>query len=142
MSDAPWPDPPVAERREHRREHHGEVFVDPYEWLRNKEDRAVIAHLEAENAYAEAVTADPEPLRQEIFEEIRGRTQETDLSVAVASGSWWYYSRTFEWAQYSAECRVARSGRTTRPSPAPGEPVPGEQVILDANREAEGHDFF
>ena len=139
---ASQPAPPVAARREHRREHHGDVVSDPYEWLRDKDDPAVTAHLEAENAYAEATTADLEPLRSAIFEEIRGRTQETDLSVAVASGPWWYYSRTFEGAQYSAECRVAKAGRTTRPSPEPGEPVPGEQVILDANAEAEGHDFF
>ena len=52
-----------------------------------------------ENAYAEAMTADLAPLREAIFEEIKGRTQETDLSVPVASGPWWYYSRSFEGKQ-------------------------------------------
>ena len=65
----------------------------------------VIAHLEAENTYAEQMTEHLEPLRQAIFDEIRSRTQETDLSVPVRSGDWWYYTRTFEDAQYSAHCR-------------------------------------
>ena len=50
------PQPPVAERRPVRREHHGDVFSDPYEWLRDKQDADVIAYLEAENAYTEART--------------------------------------------------------------------------------------
>lgn len=91
--------PPRAEQRDTTREHHGDVVVDPYEWLRDKADPAVVAHLEAENAYAESVTAGLQPLRDEIFEEIRSRTQETDLSVPVASGSWWYYSRSYEGSQ-------------------------------------------
>ena len=122
--------------------HHGDTFVDPYEWLRDKDDPAVVAHLEAENAYAEAVTAELEPLRQEIFEEIRARTQQTDLSVPVASGSWWYYSRSQEGQQYGIECRVRKVEGQPRPMPEPSDPVPGEEVLLDANLEAEGHEFF
>jgi oligopeptidase B len=133
---------PRAEHRETTREHHGDVVVDPYEWLRDKEDPAVLAHLEAENDYAEAVTADLQPLREAIFEEIRSRTQETDLSVPVASGPWWYYSRSFEGSQYSVECRAPRVAGAPRPMPEPGSEVDGEQVLLDSNAEAEGHDFF
>jgi oligopeptidase B len=133
---------PRAEHRETTREHHGDVVVDPYEWLRDKEDPAVLAHLEAENDYAEAVTADLHPLREAIFEEIRSRTQETDLSVPVASGPWWYYSRSFEGSQYSVECRAPRVAGAPRPMPEPGSEVDGEQVLLDSNAEAEGHDFF
>lgn len=136
------PTPPRAERRESTREHHGDVVIDPFEWLRDKEDPAVRAHLEAENAYAEAVTADLQPLRDAIFEEIRSRTQETDLSVPVASGPWWYYSRSFEGAQYSVECRTPRVEGVPRPMPAPDVAVEGEQVLLDGNAEAEGHEFF
>ena len=76
--------PPRAKRVEHVREHHGDRVVDPYEWLRDKDDPEVIAHLEAENAWAEERTAHLEPLRSAIFEEIRSRTQETDLSVPAA----------------------------------------------------------
>ena len=136
------PTPPRAERRDTRREHHGDVVVDHYEWLRDKEDPAVRAHLEAENAYAEAVTADLQPLRDAIFEEIRTRTQETDLSVPVASGPWWYYSRSFEGAQYSVECRTPKVDGAPRPTLAPDVPVEGEQVLLDGNEEAKGYEFF
>jgi oligopeptidase B len=134
--------PPRAEQRETTREHHGDVVVDPYEWLRDKDDPAVREHLEAENAYAEAVTADLEPLREALFEEIRSRTQETDLSVPVASGPWWYYSRSFEGSQYSVECRAPRVEGAPRPMPEPGSEVEGEQILLDSNAEAAGHDFF
>jgi oligopeptidase B len=116
--------------------------VDPFEWLRDKDDPAVVAHLEAENAYAEAMTEHLEPLREELFQEIRSRTQETDLSVPVASGPWWYYSRSMEGQQYSIECRVPRVEGEPRPNPSESEPVAGEQVLLDANAEAQGHDFF
>jgi oligopeptidase B len=136
------PTPPSAPRREHVREHHGDAVVDPYEWLRDKSDPAVIAHLEAENAYAEEMTSHLEPLRQALFEEIRTRTQETDLSVPVRSGDWWYYTRTFENAQYAAHCRSPHTEPGTRPNPEPGSPVEGEQLLLDGNAEAEGHEFF
>jgi oligopeptidase B len=136
------PTPPSAPRREHVREHHGDAVVDPYEWLRDKSDPAVIAHLEAENAYAEEMTSHLEPLRQALFEEIRSRTQETDLSVPVRSGDWWYYTRTFENAQYAAHCRAPHTEPGTRPNPEPGSPVEGEQLLLDGNAEAEGHEFF
>jgi len=116
--------------------------VDPYAWLRDKDDPDVIAHLEAENAYAEAVTAHLAPLREAIFEEIRSRTQETDLSVPVASGPWWYYSRSFEGQQYSVECRSPRVPGEPRPSLEAQAPVAAEQVLLDGNVEAKGHDFF
>ncbi len=133
---------PQPEQRETTREHHGDVVTDPYEWLRDKEDPAVLAHLEAENAHAEAVTADLEPLREAIFEEIRSRTQETDLSVPVASGPWWYYSRSFEGSQYSVECRAPRVDGAPRPELVPGATVEDEQVLLDSNAEAQGHEFF
>lgn len=136
------PTPPRADRRDTTREHHGDVVVDPYEWLRDKADPAVVAHLEAENAYAEAVTADLQPLRDAIFEEIRSRTQETDLSVPVASGPWWYYSRSYEGSQYSVECRCPRVEGAPRPMPEAQAQVEGEQVLLDGNLEARGHDFF
>ena len=136
------PEAPRAARRESTREHHGDVVVDPYAWLSDKDDAQVRAHLEAENAYAEAMTSSLEPLREAIFEEIRSRTQETDLSVPVASGPWWYYSRSFEGSQYSVECRAPRVAGQPRPSLDAREPVPGEQVLLDGNAEAKGHDFF
>jgi oligopeptidase B len=134
--------PVFAKHVEHVREHHGDRVVDPFEWLRNKDDPEVLAHLEAENAYAEAITSHLEPLRARIFDEIKSRTQETDLSVPAAYRGWWYYSRTFEGKQYGAQCRVRVVAGRGRPELEPGVTPDGEQVLLDGNVEAEGHEFF
>lgn len=136
--------PPVAKRVESRRVFHDDVFVDPYEWLREKADPEVIAHLEAENAYADAATADQEPLRQKIFDEIKARTKETDMSVPTRRGQWWYYGRSFEGKQYGAHCRCPIAGPDDWDPPVFDEDtdVPGEQVLLDENAEADGHEFF
>ncbi|SLH09662.1 protease II PtrBa [Mycobacteroides abscessus subsp. abscessus] len=98
------------------RVHHGDVFVDEYEWLRDKKNPEVIAYLEAENAYTEAQTAHLSGLREKIFEEIKSRTQETDLSVPTRMGEYWYYSRSFEGKQYGVHCRW---------TPPPTRPRPG-----------------
>ncbi len=136
--------PPVAERRPTTRTHHGDAVVDDYEWLRDAEDPATIAYLEAENAHADAATADLEPLRTAIFEEIKARTKETDLSVPVRRNGWWYYTRTVEGSQYAIRCRcpVLDADSWTPPDLEAGEDVTGEQVLLDSNVEAEGHEFF
>ena len=98
--------PPVAARNPAPRTHHGDAFDDPYEWLRAKEDATVLAHLEAENAYTEARTQHLAPLRERIFDEIKSRTLETDLSVPSRQGEWWYYGRTLEGKQYGIQCRA------------------------------------
>lgn len=136
--------PPIASRNPVPRSHHGDSFDDPYEWFRAKEDAAVLGHLEAENAYTEARTAHLSGLRERIFEEIKGRTLETDLSVPSRQGAWWYYGRTLEGSQYGIQCRapLASPDDWTPPELAPDVEVPGEQVLLDGNVEAEGHEFF
>jgi oligopeptidase B len=136
--------PPTAKRVDTRREFHGDVFVDPYEWLREKANPEVIAHLEAENIYADAVTGDQEPLRQSIFDEIKARTKETDLSVPTRRGDYWYYGRSFEGKQYGVHCRcpVTHPDDWTPPTLDENTDVPGEFILLDENIEAEGHEFF
>ncbi|WP_415975548.1 S9 family peptidase [Rhodococcus sp. 077-4] len=136
--------PPVAKKVPHERTHHGDTFIDNYEWLRAKEDPEVIAYLESENAYTEQQTAGLESLRGKIFDEIKSRTQETDLSVPTRMGQWWYYSRTVEGKSYGLQCRcpVDSPDDWTPPTLSSDVDVPGEQILLDANVEAEGHDFF
>ncbi|WP_206510978.1 S9 family peptidase [Rhodococcus sp. BGS-1C] len=136
--------PPVAKKVPHERTHHGDTFVDNYEWLRAKEDPEVIAYLEAENAHTEQQTAGLEPLRGKIFDEIKSRTQETDLSVPTRMGEWWYYSRTIEGKSYGLQCRcpVDSPDDWTPPTLSSDTDISGEQILLDANLEAEGHDFF
>jgi oligopeptidase B len=136
--------PPEAKRVEHRREYHGDVFIDPYEWLRDKDNPEVIDYLKAENDYTEHATSDLAPLRQKIFDEIKARTKETDLSVPTRRGDWWYYGRSFEGKQYSVQCRcpVTNPDDWTPPQLDEETEIPGEQILLDENIEAEGHDFF
>jgi oligopeptidase B len=142
------PRPPVAKRVPTQRTHHGDTFVDQYEWLRDKESEEVVAHLKAENAYQEALTAHQEPLREAIFQEIKGRTKETDLSVPNRKDGWWYFSRSVEGKEYGIQCRV-RAQNTgnpvtdwTPPAVEAGVEIPGEEVLLDGNVEAEGKPFF
>jgi oligopeptidase B len=138
------PRPPAAARVDSKREFHGDVFNDPYEWLRDKSDPKVIEHLEAENCYTEAVTEYLEPLRRQIFDEIKSRTKETDLSVPTRRGDHWYYARSFEGKQYAVHCRcpVRDPGDWSPPVLDETTAVDGEEVLLDENAEADGHDFF
>ncbi|MGD1109084.1 MAG: S9 family peptidase, partial [Mycobacterium sp.] len=138
------PVPPIAKRVETRREYHGDVFIDPYEWLRDKDNPDVIAYLDAENDYVDQTTAHLQPLREQIFGEIKARTKETDLSVPTRQGDWWYFSRTFEGKQYRVQCRCPITDPDDWDPPILDEDteIPGEQILLDSNAEAEGHDFF
>ncbi len=137
----PSPTPPAAPRRPHLREHHGQRFEDPYAWMRDLEDPELRAYLEAENEYARARTEHLADLRSRLFTEIRSRVKETDLSVAVASGPWWYFARTVEGRQYAAHVRVPLTEPDRRPDPE-GSADPGEQVVVDGNVEAGDSEFF
>jgi oligopeptidase B len=137
------PIPPIAKQVPTERVHHGDTVIDPYAWLANPKDPEVIAYLEAENAYTDALTAGLGGLRSAVFDEIKARTQETDLSVPVRKGNWWRYSRTEEGKQYAISCRrLVRDGEVTPPMPENGKPLDGEEVLLDGNVLAEGKAFF
>jgi oligopeptidase B len=143
VTESAEPTPPRAPKRPVERVHHGDVVVDEYEWLRDKTDPDTIAYLEAENAYTRDRTAHLAGLRGQIFDEIKSRTQETDLSVPSRTGSFWYYSRTVEGQQYPLLCRTAAAPDDWNP-PVLGwdSPVPGEEELVDCNRLAEGSDYF
>ncbi|MFF5054123.1 S9 family peptidase [Micromonospora sp. NPDC000663] len=135
--------PPAAKRVPAERTHHGDTVVDEYAWLAVKDDPETIAYLTAENEYTDARTAHLAELRTALFEETRRRTLETDLSVPSRKGGYWYYTRTIEGQQYGVHCRRAvRDGETDPPVSADGAPLDGEEVLLDGNQLAEGHDFF
>jgi oligopeptidase B len=124
------PVPPRAPERPKVLEAHGDRRVDPYYWLRDKKDPAVRAHLEAENAYADAVMAPTAGLREKLYREIVGRVQETDSSAPTCFKGWWIYTRTVEGLDYELYCR--RRGSMDAP----------EEVFLDANELARGHEYF
>ncbi|MGH3308004.1 MAG: oligopeptidase B, partial [Nocardioides sp.] len=114
-------EPPVAARRPVTTTHHGHTRVDEYEWLRAKEDPDVTAYLEAENAYAQERVAHLADLREAIFQEIKARTRETDLSVPTRNRGYWYYARSFEGKEYGATCRVPIRGDDDWTPPQPDE---------------------
>ncbi len=156
------PVPPAPERRPVELVAHGDSRTDDWYWLRDKDDPAVITHLEAENAYTEAMTAGTKDLQETLFAEIVARIEETDLSVPVRKGPWLYYTRTVEGSAYAIHCRrpagpggrggpagpAAPSGSTGPAGPggaavgSGGAADEGEQVLMDENRLADGHEYF
>ena len=121
--------PPIAKQVPHEVSIHGDVRVDPYFWLREKSSAEVIAYLEAENQYTEAVMADTKALQDTLYSEILGRIQETDMAVPARRGPYLYYTRTEEGKQYTIHCRKPVASET-------------EEVVLDENELAQGEKYF
>ena len=134
---------PAAKRTATKREYHGDAIIDDYQWLADSGDPDTRAFLEAENAYTATMTAGQAGLREAIFTEIKGRTQETDLAVPTRKDGWWYYTRTVEGQQYRVNCRRAVRSADERPPMTPdGSPLDGEEVVLDSNELAGDSPFF
>ena len=133
---------PVARKEPHAIPIHGHTLQDDYAWLREKESPETIAYLEAENAYTHSVMEPAQPLIDTLYTEMLGHIQQTDVSVPYRDGRFEYYSRTQEGQQYAIYCRVpVQPGLTPRPLP----PVTGfadEEILLDANKLAEGEAFM
>jgi oligopeptidase B len=121
---------PAAKKRPTVRELHGDRFVDDYFWLREKGTPEVTAHLEAENAHAESVMAPYKGLQDTLYKEMLGRIKETDLSVPVRDGAYFYYTRTEQGQQYPIYCRKK------------GSLDAAEEVYLDVNALAKGEKFM
>jgi len=109
---------------------HGETRVDDYFWLRDRSDPEVLAYLDAENRYTRAVMQHTEALQEQLFQEMRGRIKETDLSVPERIDDYFYYSRTEIGGQYPILCR--RKGSLEAP----------EEILLDQNPLAAEHAYF
>ncbi len=126
------PVPPAAARRPHEVVSPQGTRVDEYYWLRDdtRADPEVLAYLEAENAYKKAMTAHLQPLEDRIYEEIVGRIKQDDSSVPYRRRGFYYYHRFETGREYPVYAR--RSGSPEAP----------EQVMLDANQLAQGHEFY
>ncbi len=133
MTERSVPVPPIARKDHHETVLHGITLSDDYAWLREKDSPEVTAYLTAENAYAEAITADLAPLRDQLYNEMLSHIKQTDESAPYREGDWWYTVRTEEGKQYSIFCR--KRGSTNSPESP-------EEVILDGNQLAEGQAFF
>ena len=136
MGSSPVPTPPQAPRKDHVQVFHGRSFVDPYHWLREKGTPEVEKYLEAENAYLEATSGELKPFSGALYEEMLGRIQQTDLSVPVRIGHFYYYGRTVEGLQYPIRCRKAAAADGAYREDAP------EEVLLDQNELAKGLAFL
>ena len=122
--------PPSAQRRTHVTTVHGDTRVDPFFWLRDREDPATLEYLQAENAWTDAAMAHTGALQETLYQELLGRIQETDLSVPELEGGWLYYIRTEAGQQYPILCRRRDADGAL------------EQVLLDQNRRAAGLGYY
>ena len=123
------PPPPVAKTLVQQTDLHGELRVDPYAWLRERENPEVIAYLESENAYTAAMMRHTEPLQESLYQEMLARIKEDDSSAPVRHGDYWYYTRTEKDKAYPIYCRRLGAGAD-------------EEVYFDQNAEAAGHAFY
>lgn len=126
------PNPPMAEQRDFVVEAPAGDRVDPWYWLRDdqRKDEQVIAYLEAENDYKEAALAHLKTEREDLFEELRGRIKEDDSTVPYLDRGYWYYTRYEEGQEYPIFARKEGSLEAE------------EEVILDVNEAARGHEFY
>ena len=124
------PKPPIAKIVPKADTLFGDVRVDNYFWLREKENPEVIAYLEAENAYTDAIMKHTEKLQEKLYEEMKARIKETDVDVPEKIDDYYYYSRSEEGQQYKLYCRKKDS-------------LDGvEEVLLNPNDLAEEGQFF
>jgi len=122
--------PPKAKLQLTRLVQHGHERRDYYYWLRERDNPDVIAYLNAENAYADAVMAPFKSLEEKLFNEMKARIKQTDLSVPYKMDDYYYYTRYEEGKEYPIYCR--RRGSMEAP----------EEVMIDGNAMAQGHAYF
>lgn len=122
--------PPLAPPQATVKEINGIPLIDDYAWLQDKNSPEVISYLKAENDYAEEVMQDHKDLEKQLFEEMKGRIQPEEQSAPVRIDNYFYYSRTEAEKDYRVYCRKKSSMDAE------------EEILLDCNRLAEGHEYF
>src|ERR1044071_8916902 len=122
--------PPLTERKPKITEINGDRLIDNYFWLREKTNPAVVAHLEAENAYATAVMKPTEALQEKLYNEILSHVKQPDTNVPTKLGQHFYFSKTQEGLQYPTFFR--RRGSLDAPA----------ELVLDLNELAKGEKFL
>src|SRR5215211_7648302 len=124
------PQPPMAEKKPKTTTIHGVTLVDDYFWLREKTSPAVLAHLQAEDAYTQAMMKHTAPLQEKLYNEMLSHIKQTDTNVPYRWGNHFYYTRTEEGKQYPIFCR--KKGSVAAP----------EEIVLDQNELAKGQKFM
>lgn len=123
------PKPPIAEKIPHQMVMFGDTRIDPYYWLNMRDSQKVLDYLIAENAYTEAMMEPTIPLQEKLYNEMRSRQKEEDVTVPVFLNGYYYYIRYEEGKEYPINCR--KKGILDAP----------EEIILDENEVAAGHRF-
>ena len=142
------PTPPIAPKRYgyRVRDQFGQHFDDPWDWLRDGENPEVREHLEAENAWADAVTAPTREAAARLVEEVKACTALTDVTVPIREGEFWYFRRFAEGQSYATHHRAPverdEAGAPIPLVPSPGVPARGEELLVDENEWARGQEFF
>lgn len=142
------PTPPIAPKRYgyRVRDQFGQHFDDPWDWLRDGENPEVREHLEAENAWADAVTAPTREAAARLVEEVKASTALTDVTVPIREGEFWYFRRFTEGQSYATHHRAPverdEAGAPIPLVPSPGVPAWGEELLVDENEWARGQEFF
>ena len=121
---------PVAKKKPHRLEKHGDVRIDDYFWLNERENPEVLSYLEAENAYTESVLQHTKPLQEALFEEMKARIKEDDSSVPYFYNGYWYITRYEKGKDYPIYSRKKGSLDAI------------EEIMFDCNQMAKGHAYF
>ena len=140
--------PPVAPKRYgyRVRDQFGQHFDDPWDWLRDADNPEVRAHLEAENAWADTVTAPTREAAARLVEEVKASTALTDVTVPIREGDFWYFRRFTEGQSYATHHRAPverdEAGAPIPLVPEPGVPTRGEELLVDENEWARGQEFF
>jgi len=122
--------PPVAPVKPHTLEMHGDLRIDNYYWLNQREDQEVLDYLNAENEYYQKHTAHTKPLQEALFEEMKSRIKEDDASVPYKYNGYWYITRYEKGKDYPIYARR----KETMEAP--------EEILFDCNVMAEGHSYF
>ncbi len=132
--------PPVARRLPKITEIHGHTLQDDFAWMREKSSPELLAYLEAENAYTAEAMAATRERQAALYAEMLSHIKETDESVPVPDGDWFYSTRTLAGSQYPIHCRRrgvrGDSGRLLE------DPEAQEEILLDVNKLAEGQAFM
>ncbi len=123
-------EPPVAKKEPKELTIHGDTRIDNYYWLNDREDKEVIQYLEDENAYTKSMLAHTDSFQKELFQEMKSRIKETDLSVPYKDNGYYYYSRYEEGKEYPIYCRKK------------GKQENAEEIMLEVNDMAKGHDYY
>jgi len=124
------PEPPVAEKIPKELTIHGDIRVDNYYWLKERENPKVIEYLTAENEYRDAVMKHTESFQKKLYDEIVGRIKKTDMSVPYKDSGYYYYSRYEEGGEYPVYCRKKETMEAE------------EEILLNVNEMAKGHAYY